>query len=579
MSSSYKIQNSIGENKKIENNQIKHSIPLSVTQSGRHYFYITNKTEGDQTSIEVIKAKKASFKSLPLNIFNSLQGKVIKIRGHHINDGKKQKYYVQMDQICKLCDLPAEKVKELQKQGKLEKLMQIWLSMHDALETSELDPIYRLQNRHWDKTTSILDSDNISCEDFTQQIINHTILSGIQETSGLRKEEFSKLELLSKYVPAENINKLLEDANNIFERIKLLNTFYQASSELTNGLPTKTKYVKGSKVENGNQSFNFTLSQSGEFIIALPGELSSGSFSKIKRTYNVSNLEKSMVQRVVRGKNNLDDLAEAEPLLQELYEEKCPYILPPSEIKIEIVGKLKDKAGKTLKDENGNPKLGPKLVSIEPAMECSGDKIGHEEFPLKLQTMHDMAKGLAFIHSKNKVHGDVKPANCLIKNGRALVSDLTSIKNEGDETLLGATKLYAAPERDHPSYKCTTEGIFACWNAKYACDNYSLGVSILDLVFAGVKSEKRKDKDKIAEIYCTIEKLKKDKTVDDKLKEYFHELRKSVKANDIYINEKLAAITIAEKLMAYQPKARITSRQAANLLGTIPGVITTDPVF
>jgi eukaryotic-like serine/threonine-protein kinase len=63
--------------------------------------------------------------------------------------------------------------------------------------------------------------------------------------------------------------------------------------------------------------------------------------------------------------------------------------------------------------------------------------------------VYDVAKGLSYAHSKNIIHGDVKLANILIKNGVYKISDwgLSKMKSEESVTLLGATPSYAAPEQ------------------------------------------------------------------------------------------------------------------------------------
>jgi len=63
--------------------------------------------------------------------------------------------------------------------------------------------------------------------------------------------------------------------------------------------------------------------------------------------------------------------------------------------------------------------------------------------------VYDTAKGLAYAHSKNIIHGDVKLSNILVKNGVFKISDwgLSKLKLGDSVTLSGATPSYAAPEQ------------------------------------------------------------------------------------------------------------------------------------
>lgn len=75
----------------------------------------------------------------------------------------------------------------------------------------------------------------------------------------------------------------------------------------------------------------------------------------------------------------------------------------------------------------------------------------HLEKPINqaISTIHNIAKGLSYAHSKNIIHGDVKTSNIMLCGGTYKISDwgLSKLKTGGSVTLSGATPQYAAPEQ------------------------------------------------------------------------------------------------------------------------------------
>ena len=69
-----------------------------------------------------------------------------------------------------------------------------------------------------------------------------------------------------------------------------------------------------------------------------------------------------------------------------------------------------------------------------------------------LAIVHDIATGLAHLHSLGVIHRDLKPANLLIQRGRVKLSDLglSRERKEGQShltvTRIGGTPHYSAPE-------------------------------------------------------------------------------------------------------------------------------------
>ena len=74
---------------------------------------------------------------------------------------------------------------------------------------------------------------------------------------------------------------------------------------------------------------------------------------------------------------------------------------------------------------------------------------GRRSLQEAVSIVFDVGKGLAYAHSQNIIHGDVKISNILAKNGVYKISDwgLSKLKLGDSVTLSGATPSYAAPEQ------------------------------------------------------------------------------------------------------------------------------------
>jgi Protein kinase domain/Domain of unknown function (DUF4350) len=105
--------------------------------------------------------------------------------------------------------------------------------------------------------------------------------------------------------------------------------------------------------------------------------------------------------------------------------------------------------------------------------------------------VYDAAKGLAYAHSKNIIHGDVKLSNILIKNGMYKISDwgLSKLKTGDSVTLSGATPSYAAPEQISREFGKADE----------RTDIYQLGTVFYELLTGRLPFE-----GEISEIYSSI---------------------------------------------------------------------------
>ncbi|XP_055356719.1 uncharacterized protein LOC129601835 [Paramacrobiotus metropolitanus] len=99
----------------------------------------------------------------------------------------------------------------------------------------------------------------------------------------------------------------------------------------------------------------------------------------------------------------------------------------------------------------------------------------------------DIIKGLAFLHSENLIHGDLKPGNILVKcladgSKRMLIADLDdlvrmqeSVTRSGDITKLRGTTRYMSPEMLRRFFRSTAE------IPGRKTDIWSLGCIILEI--------------------------------------------------------------------------------------------------
>lgn len=558
------IQNFISQNRSTENNnQATAAVPIA--KFGSHSYMLIESEKGTVGRFKLAN-KVSSIKTFSSNILDRLQGTVVKIRGQDISKDKSSHYYVRIQDICSVCGLLPEQVKMLKDQGKLERMIQISAQMHKAFKGSEVEEFQKIQRKYFDKVISLLNENDISGLDLMKIIQNYDFDTYLRDFN-LSDQDISKLKYLTNYVPVKNLKNLLEQEP---EKKILLKTFCNASDVLkkNNGFTAENIYEKGVQSE----SFTFMLTADRQFIIMQRKTLAEGGYTRVKETYNVTNPEEEMVQKVSRGNDTVKDIQTAEKgVLKEIYEAKCPYILKQSKITYVGKGKLKNPdTGRGIIDTNE-----PKLVSLDPKQR-SGHTIFEGDIPLIAQFYHDMVKGLVFLHSRNMAHGDIKPDNALIKNGRAVLADLSSITKKHSWPLDDGTiytempnsfqvghHIFAPPEQDQDYAKGYTKH-------SREKDNYSVGFSIVDSLYTARKR---------GEIYSLI---RENKEKPEKIREYFDELRKEVdqeRLPDDYKEAKKQLISIAEKLLVYKPEDRITSQETLDLLKKIPFVNQEDPPY
>jgi len=107
--------------------------------------------------------------------------------------------------------------------------------------------------------------------------------------------------------------------------------------------------------------------------------------------------------------------------------------------------------------------------------ECGTTTIGNVELLCLQKMIWDLAKGLAFLHSEQLVHRDVKPSNAVQKHGPDGINqelgglyewvDLDDLGHAKDCFVGNGTLVYRAPEVENSNYGCKMDvyslGVFA----------------------------------------------------------------------------------------------------------------------
>ena len=110
----------------------------------------------------------------------------------------------------------------------------------------------------------------------------------------------------------------------------------------------------------------------------------------------------------------------------------------------------------------------------------------------------ELAQGIAFLHSKNIVHADLKPENVLVHQGKIKICDFGLAGYKGTErhgTATG-TGAYMAPELINR--KSTTP-----YHLREAHDVWAFGIVMYAILFADLPWEKARPRDDDFALYCT----------------------------------------------------------------------------
>ncbi|XP_050384162.1 uncharacterized protein LOC126800787 [Argentina anserina] len=103
---------------------------------------------------------------------------------------------------------------------------------------------------------------------------------------------------------------------------------------------------------------------------------------------------------------------------------------------------------------------------LMPGSECMVSWIDKNE---RIRTLEDILHGLAYLHNKGLMHGDISSANILYgKDGRAKITDFGLARHIGkdvdfdtEQTLANPHVFYRAPERKEVGKPCTKSDIFS----------------------------------------------------------------------------------------------------------------------
>lgn len=127
--------------------------------------------------------------------------------------------------------------------------------------------------------------------------------------------------------------------------------------------------------------------------------------------------------------------------------------------------------------EAGSPVLVMELCdgSLDNAIATLASDRSYFSTTQSLGIIADIADGLAFLHSRGVVHRDIKNANILLKNGRAIIGDLGVIGAESIPHLTTAGRFLGTIAYASPHYLATG-------NATATDDQYSLGAVALELL-------------------------------------------------------------------------------------------------
>lgn len=399
-----------------------------------------------------------------------------------------------------------------------------------------------------------------------ENIIN---LNEFKAKFGLNEKQYTKIYYLSLFIPLEDLRGILDyyhSEGKTEEITRILNTYYRASDIFKKGLPSSHVYEGKTKGEIKDQSYSFAITKDGELVLAFE-KLARGAFKKVNAAFNVNRLDTGIVKVVARGEKNVQSVKDEEEIKNRLLSEKCPYLIPPSEIRIDT--QTKDFDPKTDLPRTNDQKV--KYVYFEKRAE-GGTAIGipSTDFKQIAQVSHDLLKGLTFIHKKGYIHCDAKPPNILLIDNRGRISDFGLVAEIG-KGIKGSSPFITPPEylrqienTDNLDEDNLT-GAFKLPVASEAFDSFSAGLSILYML--DVYDFKKYGHHHLGFL------------TDAKREEYFQDLKDQAAFYPTREEKdtKLKLIDLAERLTTKDPKDRLSCADAAKEIGQFPGVDTSDP--
>lgn len=173
--------------------------------------------------------------------------------------------------------------------------------------------------------------------------------------------------------------------------------------------------------------------------------------------------------------------------------------------------------------------------------------------------LKQLLEGLAYMHSKNLLHRDIKPANLLInKEGILKIGDF------GLATLyLGSDKKYSHQVASR--WYRAPELLYGSQTYSFSVDLFATGLVFGEMINNAPLIIGESDIDQLTKVIKTFgnpeDEWKGIKELPDFNKINFPKFKK-IKTKDLLPNASELAIDLFEKLVRYDPKARITAKEA-----------------
>ena len=181
--------------------------------------------------------------------------------------------------------------------------------------------------------------------------------------------------------------------------------------------------------------------------------LGQGAFGKVRIATNSNNRQVAAVKRITRTPDNDDQVGRTRRIMRKLTTlanaADTARILRLADL---IPADSNSTPLSRLKFEDNYLFLTPVVVKTLDRVVRLTEEARHEHHPARL--LHDILEGLQFLHSNDMIHGDVKPENVGISQGRAVLLDVDGAielplgTQRAPTPGRGGTVGYLAPERE-----------------------------------------------------------------------------------------------------------------------------------